>query len=84
MAEEKSESKSSAGASSPSSPCAKASSPRSPRPPRRVKLSAQQLDELSKDEIVAKWRESDSYVESLEARSAAQEGTETTCAQLFK
>ncbi|XP_015599942.1 pre-mRNA-splicing regulator WTAP [Cephus cinctus] len=80
MAEESSEVKS-AGPSSPRSPqssgatsSAKPSSPRSPRQPRRLKLTDQQLDGLTKDELAAKWREQDLYVECLEAQAAAQEG----------
>lgn len=81
MAEESSEVKS-AGPTSPRSPpggaCGKPSSPRSPRQPRRVKLSEQQMDSLTKDELAAKWREQDLYVECLEAQAAVQEGTEIT------
>ncbi|XP_012270167.1 pre-mRNA-splicing regulator WTAP [Orussus abietinus] len=79
MAEESGEVKS-AGPASPRSPqsggtaTAKASSPRSPRQPRRVKLTEQQLDSLTRDELAAKWREQDLYVECLEAQAAAQEG----------
>lgn len=82
MADECSEAKS-AGPSSPRSPqsnsiSGKPSSPRSPRQPRRVKLTQQQLDNLTKDELAAKWHEQDLYVECLEAQAAAQEGTEIT------
>ncbi|KAG7189052.1 hypothetical protein KM043_008637 [Ampulex compressa] len=78
MAEECSEVKS-AGPSSPRSPQSnsvggKPSSPHSPRQPRRVKLTQQQLDSLTKDELAAKWHEQDLYVECLEAQAAAQEG----------
>lgn len=79
MAEEMGDVKSSAGASSPHSPrnaAKQPSSPRSPKQQRRAKLTEQQLENCSKDELAAKWRELDSYVESLEARTAAQEGTE--------
>lgn len=82
MADECSEVKS-AGPSSPRSPQGssnggKPSSPHSPRQPRRVKLTQQQLDSLTKDELAAKWHEQDLYVECLEAQAAAQEGTEIT------
>lgn len=78
MAEECNEVKS-AGPSSPRSPLsngtgAKACSPHSPRQPRRIKLTGQQLDSLTKDELAAKWQEQDLYVECLEAQAAAQEG----------
>ncbi|KAG5322239.1 FL2D regulator, partial [Pseudoatta argentina] len=78
MADECSEVKS-AGPSSPRSPqgssnSGKPSSLHSPRQPRRVKLTQQQLDSLTKDELAAKWHEQDLYVECLEAQSAAQEG----------
>lgn len=78
MADECSEVKS-VGPSSPRSPQGssnggKPSSPHSPRQPRRVKLTQQQLDSLTKDELAAKWHEQDLYVECLEAQSAAQEG----------
>lgn len=82
MADECSEVKS-AGPSSPRSPqsnsiSGKPNSPHSPRQPRRVKLTQQQLDNLTKDELAAKWHEQDLYVECLEAQAAAQEGTEIT------
>ncbi|KAF3420093.1 hypothetical protein E2986_07325 [Frieseomelitta varia] len=78
MAEECSDVKS-AGPSSPRSPQnastgGKPSSPHSPRQPRRVKLTQQQLDSMTKDELAAKWHEQDMYVECLEAQAAAQEG----------
>ncbi|XP_029164338.1 pre-mRNA-splicing regulator WTAP isoform X1 [Nylanderia fulva] len=78
MADECSEVKS-AGPSSPRSPQSsstggKPNSPHSPRQPRRVKLTQQQLDSLTKDELAAKWHEQDLYVECLEAQAAAQEG----------
>lgn len=76
MAEEGNDVKS-AGPSSPRSPqdvpSGKPNSPRSPRQPRRVKIT-EQLDNLTKDEFVAKWREQDLYVEYLEAQTASQEG----------
>lgn len=81
MAEEGNDVKS-AGPSSPRSPqdvpSGKPNSPRSPKQPRRVKISEQQLDNLTKDEFVAKWREQDLYMECLEAQAAVQEGTEIT------
>lgn len=81
MADECNEVKST-GPSSPRSPQSssggKASSPHSPRQPRRVKLTQQQLDSLTKDELAIKWHEQDLYVECLEAQTAAQEGTEIT------
>ncbi|KOC60214.1 Pre-mRNA-splicing regulator female-lethal(2)D [Habropoda laboriosa] len=78
MAEECSDVKS-AGPSSPRSPQnnsagGKPSSPHSPRQPRHVKLTQQQLDTMTKDELAAKWHEQDLYVECLEAQAAAQEG----------
>ncbi|XP_077267750.1 pre-mRNA-splicing regulator female-lethal(2)D isoform X1 [Temnothorax americanus] len=82
MADECSEVKS-AGPSSPRSPQGsgnggKPSSPHSPRQPRHVKLTQQQLDSLTKDELAAKWHEQDLYVECLEAQAAAQEGELTS------
>lgn len=81
MAEECNDVKS-AGPSSPRSPQNNStggkSSPHSPRQPRRVKLTQQQLDSMTKDELAAKWHEQDLYVECLEAQAAAQEGTEIT------
>lgn len=82
MAEECNDVKS-AGPSSPRSPQnngtgGKPSSPHSPRQPRHVKLTQQQLDSMTKDELAAKWHEQDLYVECLEAQAAAQEGTEIT------
>ncbi|XP_048510650.1 pre-mRNA-splicing regulator WTAP [Athalia rosae] len=78
MAEESIEVKS-AGPSSPCSPhnngTGKPSSP--PLPvlrQRRVKLTEQQLESSSRDELALKWREQDLYVECLEAQAAAQEG----------
>ncbi|XP_033190211.1 pre-mRNA-splicing regulator WTAP isoform X1 [Bombus vosnesenskii] len=78
MAEECNDVKS-AGPSSPRSPQnnsmgGKPSSPHSPRQPRRMKLTQQQLDSMTKDELAAKWHEQDLYVECLEAQAAAQEG----------
>lgn len=84
MAEECNDVKS-AGPPSPRSPqCTNGnggkqpSSPHSPRQPRRVKLTQQQLDSLTKDELAAKWHEQDLYVECLEAQAAAQEGELTS------
>lgn len=81
MAEESSEVKST-GPSSPRSPHnpsgGKATSPRSPRQARRVKLSEQQLESLTKDELIAKWREQDLYMECLETQTTTLEGTEIT------
>lgn len=82
MAEECSDAKS-AGPSSPRSPQnssagGKPNSPHSPRQPRRLKLTQQQLDSMTKDELAAKWHEQDVYVECLEAQAASQEGTEIT------
>lgn len=82
MAEECNDVKS-AGPSSPRSPQnnsmgGKPSSPHSPRQPRRMKLTQQQLDSMTKDELAAKWHEQDLYVECLEVQAAAQEGTEIT------
>ncbi|XP_017892637.1 pre-mRNA-splicing regulator WTAP isoform X1 [Ceratina calcarata] len=78
MAEESNDAKS-AGPSSPRSPqsngaAGKPSSPHSPRQPRRLKLTEQQLDSMTKEELAAKWHEQDLYVECLEAQAAAQEG----------
>lgn len=78
MAEESSDAKS-AGPSSPRSPqsngaVGKPGSPHSPRQPRRLKLTEQQLDSMTKEELAAKWHEQDLYVECLEAQAAAQEG----------
>ncbi|XP_011506005.1 PREDICTED: pre-mRNA-splicing regulator WTAP [Ceratosolen solmsi marchali] len=77
MAEESNEVKST-GPSSPRSPhngsSGKATSPRSPKQTRRVKLTDQQLETFNKDELAAKWREQDLYVECLETQTAALEG----------
>ncbi|XP_015110810.1 pre-mRNA-splicing regulator WTAP [Diachasma alloeum] len=65
------------GPSSPRSPhtsVQKPPSPRSPRHARRIKLTDQQLETTTKEELAAKWREQDLYIECLEAQSAAQEG----------
>ncbi|XP_011301678.1 pre-mRNA-splicing regulator WTAP [Fopius arisanus] len=63
------------GPSSPRSPqVQKPPSPRSPRHSRRIKLTDQQLETTAKEELAAKWREQDLYIECLEAQSAAQEG----------
>ncbi|XP_063985151.1 pre-mRNA-splicing regulator WTAP [Diachasmimorpha longicaudata] len=65
------------GPSSPRSPhtsVQKPPSPRSPRHTRRIKLTDQQLETTTKEELAAKWREQDLYIECLEAQSAAQEG----------
>lgn len=78
MAEESTEAVKTAGPSSPPSPHSnggvKASSPRSPRQIRRIKLTEQQLDNLSKDELVSKWREEDTYVDYLELQNSTLEG----------
>lgn len=60
------------------------SSPRSPKHPRRnrIKLTEQQLESATREELAAKWREQDLYVECLEAQAAAQEGTENCGAGL--
>ncbi|KAJ8687391.1 hypothetical protein QAD02_023185 [Eretmocerus hayati] len=83
MAEEGGEVKST-GPSSPRSPhtaaaaSTKAPSPRSPKQARRVKLTEQQLEILTKEELLAKWREQESYVEYLELQSATLEGESTS------
>lgn len=41
---------------------------------RRVKLSEQQLETISREDLVRNWRELDSYVEVLESQTANQEG----------
>ncbi|XP_058794137.1 pre-mRNA-splicing regulator WTAP [Phymastichus coffea] len=77
MAEENSEIKSTGPCSSRSPhsmSSGKATSPRSPRQARRVKLSEQQLESLTKDELLAKWKEQDLYVESLETQTTTMEG----------
>lgn len=81
MTDECNEAVKSTGPSSPRSPpngnnSGKPGSPCSPRQLRRVRLSQQQLDSLTKDELAAKWHEQDLYVECLETQTAAQEGTE--------
>lgn len=78
MVEENSEVKL-AGPLSPRSPVTaiKPPSPRSPpRPPRKIKLTDQQLETTTKEELTAKWREQDLYVECLESQTATQEGIE--------
>ncbi|KAH0547190.1 pre-mRNA-splicing regulator WTAP [Cotesia glomerata] len=54
----------------------KPTSPRSPtaKPTRRVRLTEQQLEAASKEELAGKWREQESYIEILEAQASAQEG----------
>lgn len=67
------------GPSSPPSPqtsVQKPPSPRCPRQCRRIKITDQQLETTTKEELTAKWREQDLYIEFLEAQSAAQEGTD--------
>lgn len=56
----------------------KPTSPRSPaaKPTRRVRLTEQQLEAASKEELAGKWREQESYIEILEAQASAQEGTD--------
>lgn len=82
MAEESTEAVKAAGPSSPPSPHSnggtKATSPRSPRQMRRIKLTEQQLDNLSKDDLIAKWREQDIYVDYLELQNSTAEGTSVT------
>ncbi|XP_014299773.2 pre-mRNA-splicing regulator WTAP [Microplitis demolitor] len=58
----------------------KPSSPRSPaaKQPRRIKLTDQQLDVASKDELTSKWREQESYIELLESQASVQEGEITS------
>ncbi|KAK0087912.1 hypothetical protein PV325_013791 [Microctonus aethiopoides] len=79
MAEESVETKS-VGQSSPRSPNdainKTATSPKSPKQLRRVKLTDQQLESITKEELATKWREQDLYVECLETQATAQEGTE--------
>ena len=55
-----------------------ANGPRSPKHARRsrIRISEQALETSTRDELAAKWREQDLYVECLEAQAAAQEGTE--------
>ncbi|KAK0175761.1 hypothetical protein PV327_009487 [Microctonus hyperodae] len=77
MAEESIETKS-VGQSSPRSPSdainKTATSPKSPKQLRRVKLTDQQLESITKEELATKWREQDLYVECLETQATAQEG----------
>lgn len=80
MAEESCEVKS-AGPSSPRSPPnssgAKISSPQSPKKPnRRIKLSELQLENLSKEDLLTKWREQEHYLDYLESQSITNEGTD--------
>lgn len=68
-----------AGPLSPKSPpvsAVKLPSPRSPKQPRRLKLTDQQLETITKEELAAKWREQDLYVECLEGQTTTNEGTE--------
>ena len=67
-----------AGASGSGGSGIKATSPRSPRQTRRMKLTEQQLESFSKEELAAKWREQDMYMDCLESQTAALEGTEIT------
>ncbi|XP_034947303.1 pre-mRNA-splicing regulator WTAP [Chelonus insularis] len=77
MAEESSEAKT-GGQPSPRSSQSylgnKPNSPQSPKQPRKIKLTDQQLESVTKEELAAKWREQDLYVECLEAQATAQEG----------
>lgn len=52
----------------------KASSPRSPGR-QRIKLTDQQLENFSKEELVTKWREQDLYLDCLESQTTTLEGT---------
>lgn len=45
------------------------------RHPRRIKLSEQQLESVSRDDLLRNWRELDSYVEMLESQTSNQEGS---------
>lgn len=82
MAEESTEAVKTARPISPPSPHSnggtKATSPHSPRQMRRIKLTEQQLDILTKDELVAKWHEQDIYVDNLELQNSTLEGTDMT------
>lgn len=42
---------------------------------RRIKLSEQQLESISRDDLLRNWRELDSYVEMLESQTSNQEGS---------
>ncbi|CAG5092313.1 Similar to wtap: Pre-mRNA-splicing regulator WTAP (Danio rerio) [Cotesia congregata] len=58
----------------------KPTSPRSPaaKPTRRVRLTDQQLEAASKEELAGKWREQESYIEILEAQASAQDAELTS------
>lgn len=60
--------------SNPSSTTVVVKSVESPRQPTRLRLTAQQLEELNKDELVAKWRQQDVYLEYLETQATSQDG----------
>lgn len=45
------------------------------RHPRRIKLSEQQLESISREDLLRNWRELDSYVEMLESQTSNQEGS---------
>lgn len=45
----------------------------SPKRAWRIKLTEQQLENLSKEELISKWREQDSYVEYVESQTNALE-----------
>jgi hypothetical protein len=45
------------------------------RHPRRIKLNEQQLESISRDDLLRNWRELDSYVDMLESQTSNQEGS---------
>ncbi|KAL7301075.1 hypothetical protein TKK_0006345 [Trichogramma kaykai] len=73
MAEENSEIKS-AGTSSPRSAHSNADGKTTNPNSSRIKLTEQQLESFSKEELMAKWQEQDLYVDSLESQNSSLEG----------
>lgn len=47
----------------------------SPKRAWKIKLTEQQLENLSKDELITKWREQDSYIEYVENQTNVLEST---------
>jgi hypothetical protein len=45
------------------------------RHPRHIKLNEQQLESISRDDLLRNWRELDSYVDMLESKTSNQEGS---------
>lgn len=55
--------------------CASPSTAAHSRHPRRIKLNEQQLESISRDDLLRNWQELDSYVDMLESQTSNQEGS---------